>query len=142
VNAILASLSVESSNIKADFSSQIYLGMETREQNGESKALSLIQEFAKRFRSIDYTMHPGDIPGEAAGKGSNMAWAARKLSAKYPLEMRRNVVITGIDGTLNTQPAWLRHIYLRRSLLISRYSRQPSLCHLLQADQRHAPLLP
>ena len=73
--------------------------MEQREQNGESKALNIIQEFAKKFRSIDYTVHPSDIPGEAAGKGSNMGWAARKLSAKYPNEIRKNVLVTGIDGT-------------------------------------------
>lgn len=72
--------------------------MEQREQNGEAKAMRLCQEFAKKFRSIDYTCHPGDIPGEAAGKGSNMAWAARKLSAKYPMEIRKNVLVTGIDG--------------------------------------------
>jgi hypothetical protein len=72
--------------------------MEQREVNGESKALSLIQEFVKKFRSIDYTLHPSDIPGEAAGKGSNIGWAARKLSAKYPISIRKNVIITGIDG--------------------------------------------
>lgn len=77
---------------------QVYLGMELREVGGESKALSLIQQFVKRFRSIDYTLHPGDIPGEAAGKGSNMAWAARKLSSKYPMSVRKNVLVTGIDG--------------------------------------------
>lgn len=73
--------------------------MELREAGGESKALSLIQQFIKRFRSIDYTLHPGDIPGEAAGKGSNMSWAARKLSLNYPMSVRRNVIVTGIDGT-------------------------------------------
>ena len=72
--------------------------MELRETGGESKALTLIQEFVKKFRSIDYALHPGDIPGEAAGKGSNMAWAARKLSAKYSMSMRKDVIVTGIDG--------------------------------------------
>ncbi len=72
--------------------------MEQREQNAETKALGLIQEFAKKFRSIDFTLHPSDIPGEAAGKGSNMGWAARKLSEKYPMAIRKNVIVTGIDG--------------------------------------------
>lgn len=76
--------------------------MEQREEHGESKALSLIQEFVKKFRSIDYTMHPSDIPGESPGKGSNLAWAARKLSANYSMEVRKNVIITGIDGTLRS----------------------------------------
>lgn len=72
--------------------------MEQREHNVELKAMNLIQEFAKKFRSIDFTLHPSDIPNESPGKGSNMAWAARKLSEKYPLAMRKDVIVTGIDG--------------------------------------------
>lgn len=72
--------------------------MEQRENNVELKAMSLISEFVKKFRSIDFTIHPCDIPGESAGKGSNVAWAARKLSEKYSMAIRKNVVITGIDG--------------------------------------------
>lgn len=73
--------------------------MEQRESNAELKAMGLIQEFIKKFRSIDFTLHPSDIPGEAAGKGSNAAWAARKLSERYPLAQRKDVLVTGIDGT-------------------------------------------
>lgn len=74
--------------------------MELRETGGESKALSLAQRYANKFRSIDYTLHPAGIPGEAAGKGSNLAWAARKLSSNYTMSGRKNVIVTGIDGTL------------------------------------------
>lgn len=77
---------------------QIYLGMEEREANGTEKALGLIQMFVKSFRSIDFTTHPAGIPGESAGKGSNLGWAARKLSEKYPMSVRENVIVTGIDG--------------------------------------------
>lgn len=73
--------------------------MEQREPNVELKAMTLIQEFVKKFRSIDYTIHPSDIPGESAGKGSNVAWAARKLSPKYSMTARKDVIITGLDGT-------------------------------------------
>lgn len=73
--------------------------MEVRENNVELKAMGLVQEFIKKFRSMDFTIHPANIPGESAGKGSNMAWAVRKLSEKYSLESRKDVVITGIDGT-------------------------------------------
>ena len=71
--------------------------MEQRELSAESKALGLIESYVKRFRSMDYTLHPSDIPGESAGKGSNMGWAARKLSAQYPVDIRRDVIVTGID---------------------------------------------
>lgn len=72
--------------------------MEAREANVELKAMTLVSEFAKKFRFIDFTLHPGDIPGEAPGKGSNSAWAARKASERYSLEQRKDVIITGIDG--------------------------------------------
>lgn len=73
--------------------------MESRENNVELKAMGLVQEFIKKFRSIDFTIHPCDIPGESAGKGSNMAWAVRKLSERYTMEGRKDVIVTGIDGT-------------------------------------------
>jgi hypothetical protein len=72
--------------------------MEQREHNVEIKAMSLVAEFVKKFRSIDFTLHPSDIPGEAPGKGSNVAWAARKLSEKYSMTARKDVIVTGIDG--------------------------------------------
>jgi hypothetical protein len=73
--------------------------MEARESGAESKACLLIGEFMKKFRSIEYFLHPSDLPGEVAGKGSNAAWAARSLSERYPLSARKDVIITGIDGT-------------------------------------------
>lgn len=72
--------------------------MEQREHNVELKAMNLIQEFVKKFRSIEYTLHPSDIPGESPGKGSNIAWAGRKLSERYSLTGRKDVIVTGIDA--------------------------------------------
>lgn len=78
--------------------------MEQREQNAVAKATGLVNEFSKKFRSIDFTVHPPDLPGELAGKGSNMAWAARKLSEKYSLAQRKDVIVTGIDGVYTHPP--------------------------------------
>jgi hypothetical protein len=72
--------------------------MEAREIGAEMKALGLVSEYIKKFRFIHFTMHPSDIPGEAPGKSSNTAWAARKASERYPLNQRRDVIVTGIDG--------------------------------------------
>jgi hypothetical protein len=72
--------------------------MEAREANVEVKAMTLVSEFVKKFRFIDFTLHPGDIPGESPGKGSNMSWAARKASERYSGAQRKDVIITGIDG--------------------------------------------
>jgi hypothetical protein len=72
--------------------------MEEREQNADVKALGFMNEFSKKFRSIEFTLHPSNIAGELAGKGSNMAWGARKLSERYSIGQRKDVIVTGIDG--------------------------------------------
>ncbi|KAK1755163.1 glycosyl transferase family group 2-domain-containing protein [Echria macrotheca] len=91
-------LEVLASHPQARNTYDIYLAMEQRETNSDTKALRFINEFSKKFRSIEYTVHPSDIPGELAGKGSNMAWAARKLSEKYSIGQRKDVIVTGIDA--------------------------------------------
>jgi hypothetical protein len=53
--------------------------MELRETTASLKALQLVSEFSSYFKDIRYTLHPPDIPGEVAGKGSNVAWATRSV---------------------------------------------------------------
>ncbi|KAK1724627.1 hypothetical protein CaCOL14_002421 [Colletotrichum acutatum] len=98
MDTLKETLEVLASHPQARSCYDVYLGMEQREPNVELKAMTLIQEFVKKFRSIDYTIHPSDIPGESAGKGSNVAWAARKLSQKYSMTTRKDVIITGLDA--------------------------------------------
>ncbi|KAM4059661.1 glycosyl transferase family group 2 domain-containing protein [Hirsutella rhossiliensis] len=112
MDTLKETLEVLASHPQAHLSYDIYLGMEQREANGESKALTLIQEFVKKFRSIDYALHPADIPGESAGKGSNLGWAARKLSAKYSMGVRKNVIVTGIDADSHLSPKYFANITL------------------------------
>jgi hypothetical protein len=73
--------------------------MEEREVSGISKATMLIEEFHQKFHSIQFTAHPADISGDSPGKGSNVAWAALRLSEAYPYADRENIIITIIDGT-------------------------------------------
>ncbi len=73
--------------------------MEAREPNVELKAMCLISEFVKKFRFIDFTLHPSDIPGESPGKGSNIGCASRRASERYSMSQRKYVIITGIDGS-------------------------------------------
>ena len=77
---------------------QVYLAMEARESGCDLKAMHLISEFLKKFRFIDFTLHPGDVPNEAPGKSSNIAWAARKASERYQTKIREDVIITVVDG--------------------------------------------
>lgn len=98
MDSLRETLDVLASHPQARNCYDVYLGMEYRENNVELKAMSLVSEFVKKFRTIDFTLHPADIPGESPGKGSNVAWAARKLSEKYTMEQRKDVIITGIDA--------------------------------------------
>ncbi|KAK5663667.1 hypothetical protein OQA88_4098 [Cercophora sp. LCS_1] len=91
-------LDVLASHPQARNTYDVFLAMEQRETNSDAKAARFVDEFSKKFRSIDFTVHPPDIPGELAGKGSNMAWAARKLSEKYSIGQRKDVIVTGIDA--------------------------------------------
>ena len=73
--------------------------MEQGESGCKEKAAVLIKEYDARFRIIECTLHPRDIPGEAQGKSSNLSWAAKYINAKYPNEIfKRNVMITVLDG--------------------------------------------
>jgi hypothetical protein len=73
--------------------------MEAGESGAEAKAKVLINEFARCFRDIEFTMHPRDTPGEAQGKSSNLCWAARYVNGKYSDEKsKRNIIVTVLDG--------------------------------------------
>ena len=72
--------------------------MEQRDPDAKATSEALMNIFQKSFRSISYTLHPGDISGEVAGKSSNVSWAARQLSHNYvDTESRRNCIITVMD---------------------------------------------
>jgi hypothetical protein len=73
--------------------------MEQGETGSEVKAGTLIAEFATQFHSIECTLHPRGIPGEAQGKSSNLCWASRYLTGRYDGEkIKKNVIVTVIDG--------------------------------------------
>ncbi|KHN95330.1 uncharacterized protein MAM_06834 [Metarhizium album ARSEF 1941] len=110
MDCLKETLEVLASHSQARRCYDVHLGMEQREVEAESKALKLVSEFTYKFRSIDFSIHPADIPGEAAGKGSNLAWSARKVSVKYSLGMRWNVILTGIDADSHLSPSYFTNI--------------------------------
>jgi len=82
---------------------QIYLAMEEKEVGSPLKASRLISEYGdgKIFRNIRSTFHPANVPGELAGKSSNVAHAASVILEKYHASSDAdNVIITVIDGML------------------------------------------
>ena len=73
--------------------------MEERDPNAVKVAQSLIQLFIGKFRDIQYTMHPAEIPGEAPGKSSNVSWAAKAIEQKYIKRPEwSDVLITVMDS--------------------------------------------
>ncbi|RFU24815.1 hypothetical protein B7463_g11527, partial [Scytalidium lignicola] len=100
INGLRETLDVLACHPQAPYQYDIYLAMESREVDSDIKARVLVSEFTYRFRSIKFTLHPGDIPGEALGKSSNVAWASRKASERYLLKTREEVIVTIIDGLI------------------------------------------
>lgn len=49
---------------------------------GKENAAYIQEQFGKTFLRLLITKHPGDIPGEVAGKGANLTWAARQAKAE------------------------------------------------------------
>ncbi len=63
------------------------------------------REFSKKFFRFLITTHPKDILGEIAGKGSNVAWAAREAKGKIiePLKIpSENIIVSSFD--IDTRP--------------------------------------
>jgi len=94
---------------KADYPKDkmiVVLAVEERAGDISLKVAEAIEkEFGNIFLRFLITVHPKNIPGEIAGKGSNTAWAAKrakeliidKLSIPY-----ENVIVSGFD--IDTQP--------------------------------------
>ena len=72
--------------------------MEQREVNSDVKASKLLGLCESSFYKMSYTIHPGDILGEAAGKSSNESWAAKQAFSDYQQEAKSNVIMTIMDG--------------------------------------------
>lgn len=81
-NTLCETLDVLSSHAKAKTNYRVCLGMEARENGSEKKALQLISEYGTAFLELAYSLHPGGLEGEMAGKSSNVNWATRHMAAR------------------------------------------------------------
>ncbi|CAO3653481.1 unnamed protein product [Mucor hiemalis] len=90
----------------------IILAMEASELNYEVKADSLTEYFKDSFLQFIVTAHPSDIPGEARGKGSNVAYAARHgcaLMLQHGID-RRRVILTVSDSDSSIPELYTKEI--------------------------------
>ncbi|KAF2213719.1 hypothetical protein CERZMDRAFT_39472 [Cercospora zeae-maydis SCOH1-5] len=117
-------LQVLASHAQARASYHLYLAMEEKEEGSASKAAGLIKSFEASFFRMSYTVHPSGLPGEAQGKSSNEAWAAKQAMRDYPEDwIKRNVVMTVMDADTH---------------LSSRYFTQISGMHVGRAENNEA----
>lgn len=80
---------------------QVYLAMEEKEENSACKAARLVKTFEHSFYRMSFTIHPANIPGEAQGKSSNEAWAAKQAMRDYTEDnVKQNTIFTVMDGML------------------------------------------
>lgn len=82
--------------------SQVCLAMEQKEVDVHETAAKLLSSFEASFLRVQSTFHPANMPGEIAGKGSNVAFAARYIVEQHRPSLMgdsSNVIITVIDGS-------------------------------------------
>ncbi len=85
-------------------------------------AEALKQKFGGLFFKMLITIHPQDIPGELAGKGSNEVWAVKRVKEEIidPLNLPYEKVITSVfDIDTNVWPQYF-------ALLTHKYSSHPN----------------
>lgn len=77
----------------------IILAMEEGEEGAEEKAKQLISLYETQFLSMDFTVHPKNIPGEARGKSSNVAWSSKQYDKRFSSdEIRPKELMTVMDA--------------------------------------------
>jgi len=79
----------------------VVLGMEEWESGAVDKAEALLAMFKDSFFGMLATLHPGNLPGEAPGKGTNETWAVR-IASQDLVERKgipvNEIVVTVIDS--------------------------------------------
>ncbi|KAJ3391709.1 hypothetical protein HDU84_005471 [Entophlyctis sp. JEL0112] len=75
-------LDVLASHSRAVSHYKICLAMEQADEKAEQMAMMLVSRYIDCFLQVVYTIHPKGLPGETAGKHSNVSWAARQMTRK------------------------------------------------------------
>lgn len=90
--------------VKSDYPKEkmiVVLAIEERAGETALKLAKIIEkEYGKKFHRFLVTVHPKNIPGEIAGKGSNEGWAGKEVKEKIidPLNIPyENIIISNFD---------------------------------------------
>lgn len=99
LHTLRTTLNVLASHPRASTQYEVYLAMEQKESDAHEKAAKLLTAFEDSFLDIQSTFHPCNLPGEIAGKSSNVAFAARHIVQVHRAELSAsNVIVTVMDG--------------------------------------------
>ena len=92
--------------VAADYPKEnLILVLATEERAGklsQETAKGIEKEFAGKFFKFLVTCHPQNIPGEIAGKGSNVAWAINAAKEKILSIPSENIIVSNFD--IDTRP--------------------------------------
>ncbi|KAE8246694.1 hypothetical protein A4X13_0g5671 [Tilletia indica] len=94
-------LDVLASHPLAQTSYRVCLGMEEREIGAVAKAEALIEHYQttrRAFMDMAFSLHPGNIVGESAGKASNVNWAARFMASRIPESEYHYTIMNILDA--------------------------------------------
>ncbi|KAE8349682.1 glycosyl transferase family group 2-domain-containing protein [Aspergillus coremiiformis] len=100
-NTLRTTLNVLASHPRARSQYEVYLAMEQKEIGAFEKAETLSSTYEKSFRCIHSTFHPAGLPGEIAGKSSNVAFAAQHIAQVHRAALISgacNVIVTVMDA--------------------------------------------
>jgi hypothetical protein len=102
--------------------------MEERDPSALTTAKQMVLEYSSSFNDIQSTFHPAGIPGESAGKSSNVAWAAQEVMAKYRGDT--DVLVTVMDSERPHNHAATALMYTGDSHLMQQYFDYVRIRHL------------
>ncbi len=91
----------------------VVMAMEDAEPGSQQKGERLKRRFGQYFAHMLVTVHPRGLPGEAPGKGSNQAWAARRAK-EYLVDglglPLASLTITSCDADSLIHPAYFAEL--------------------------------
>ncbi|MDP2684914.1 MAG: hypothetical protein Q8P20_07825, partial [bacterium] len=90
----------------------VLAGEEKDKINFHGIAEKLRQKYQNTFFKFIITVHPADVPGEVAGKGSNIAYAGKKV--KYLIDALhipyKKVIVSSFDSDTYVHPQYFTYL--------------------------------
>lgn len=93
----------------------VLAGEEQDKENFQSIAGRLSGEFHGVFDSLVITVHPTGLQGEVSGKGSNLAWAGRRVQELIDQKKLsyRQVIVSSFDADTVVHPHYFSYLSYR-----------------------------